>query len=181
VNIDYVIGIDPSLTGTAVCVMAKDGSYHMQSFTSTPAPTLASRFQRYRQLVENVTEFLPSGPQLIAIEGYSFMSQGGKQLDRIEYGGQLRYHLLNLQHVRRDGLPIEIPPASLKKFVADKGNAKKPDMRMAVYKRWKIDFANDDECDAYGLARMAGCIAGWWEPANEKQREALKAITKGAV
>ena len=49
---------------------------------------------------------------------------------------------------------VVVPPASLKKFAA-KGNAKKDEVRLEVYKRWGVEFETNDEVDAYVLARIA--------------------------
>ncbi len=47
----------------------------------------------------------------------------------------------------------DVPPATLKKFVTGKGNAKKEDMKLHVFKRWGFEHASNDVVDAYGLAR----------------------------
>lgn len=48
-----------------------------------------------------------------------------------------------------------ITPATLKKFATGKGNADKTAMAMAAYKRAGIEFADDNQCDAWWL-RVAG-------------------------
>ncbi|MEU0236827.1 hypothetical protein ABZ234_03985 [Nocardiopsis sp. NPDC006198] len=51
-----------------------------------------------------------------------------------------------------------ITPATLKAFATGKGNATKPDMRMALYKRTGLDIADDNQVDAWWL-RAAGMQA----------------------
>ena len=48
-----------------------------------------------------------------------------------------------------------IAPGTLKKFVTGDGRAKKDLMLLKVYKKWGVEFDNDNLADAYGLARMA--------------------------
>lgn len=48
-----------------------------------------------------------------------------------------------------------ITPASLKKYATGKGGCGKPDMAVAAYKRASIEFADDNQCDAWWL-RAAG-------------------------
>lgn len=51
--------------------------------------------------------------------------------------------------------PLLIPPMTLKKYAAGKGNAKKQEMLMQIYKRWGIEFNDDNAADSYALARLA--------------------------
>ena len=48
-----------------------------------------------------------------------------------------------------------ITPASVKKFATGKGNAGKPDMAVAAFKRASMEFRDDNECDAWWLRAMA--------------------------
>jgi crossover junction endodeoxyribonuclease RuvC len=55
--------------------------------------------------------------------------------------------------------PLKIPPMTLKKYATGKGNAKKQEMLMQIYKRWGIEFNDDNAADAYALGRLAGKTA----------------------
>ncbi len=48
-----------------------------------------------------------------------------------------------------------IAPGTLKKYVAGTGVAKKELMLLKTYKKWGVEFSDNNLCDAYGLARMA--------------------------
>lgn len=48
-----------------------------------------------------------------------------------------------------------VPAASLKKYATGKGNAGKPEMAVAAFKRAGIEFADDNQCDAWWLRAMA--------------------------
>jgi Holliday junction resolvasome RuvABC endonuclease subunit len=52
--------------------------------------------------------------------------------------------------------PLKVPPMTLKKFAAGKGNAKKQEMLLQIYKRWGIEFNDDNAADSYALARLLG-------------------------
>jgi crossover junction endodeoxyribonuclease RuvC len=52
-----------------------------------------------------------------------------------------------------------VPPMTLKKYAAGKGNAKKQEMLLQIYKRWGIEFNDDNAADSYALARLAAGIA----------------------
>ncbi len=46
---------------------------------------------------------------------------------------------------------VLVTPASLKKYATGKGNAGKPDMAVAAFKRAGVEFRDDNECDAWWL------------------------------
>jgi crossover junction endodeoxyribonuclease RuvC len=48
---------------------------------------------------------------------------------------------------------------TLKKYATGKGTSKKQEMLMQIYKRWGVEFNDDNAADAYALARLAGGIA----------------------
>jgi Holliday junction resolvasome RuvABC endonuclease subunit len=71
--------------------------------------------------------------------------------------------------------PLQIPPMTLKKYAAGKGNAKKQEMLMQIYKRWGIEFNDDNAADSYALARLAsGSITGEIEKAIVEQVKDVK-------
>lgn len=49
---------------------------------------------------------------------------------------------------------VTVPPASLKKYATGKGNADKTAMAIAALKRFGVEFADDNQCDAYWLRAM---------------------------
>lgn len=173
----YAIGIDPSLTGTAVCSLDPVNMTMpcIDTFSSKPADGLVNRFERFGNLVSEIFEEMPlENGAVIAIEGYSFASKGGKAFDRVEFGALLRNQLLKL------GVAVyEVPPSSLKLFAAGKGNADKTAMALAVFKRWGQELRDDNQVDAYALARMAACIAGFDQPQTDAQKRAIDSVLHG--
>lgn len=174
-EIDYstVAGIDPSLTGCAVSLFDSCGAQNTHTYSSKPADGLGARFHRFNSLCLDVVE-AARGASLCCIEGYSFASKGGKAFDRVEFGGMLRWRLMAQAGVKL----IEVPPTTLKLFAAGKGNADKTAMALAVYKRWKVELPDDNQVDAYCLARLAACIAGWAAPENDAQKRAIDSVLK---
>lgn len=60
-----------------------------------------------------------------------------------------------------DGTPyILVTPASLKCYATGKGNAKKPDMRMSLYQRAGVDYADDNQVDAVWLNLLGHDLLG---------------------
>ena len=146
----HVGGIDLSLTSTGVCVL-RNGELEVIKRLNTKD---LRGVERLMWIEHKLFEVLPNHLDLICLEGYSFGSQGRAVFNIGELGGVIRRGL----HIYE--MPwLEIAPHSLKKFVTGKGNTKKEDMKLHIYKRWGVEFGSSDECDAYGLARMAEVIA----------------------
>lgn len=167
-----VVGIDPSLTGTAVCVAGQEPV----RFTSQPADGVVARIRRYRELTGKIRVHIPVNA-LVFIEGYSFASPGNAGRWLAEYGGVLRSELIWFitPHL------IEVPPNLLKKFVTGKGNGDKEAVRAHVAKRWGIIHETSDETDAFVLAQIGLCYAGQAEPDNQAQREVIETLKTGGV
>jgi crossover junction endodeoxyribonuclease RuvC len=47
---------------------------------------------------------------------------------------------------------------TLKKYASGKGTSKKQEMLLQIYKRWGVEFNDDNAADAYALARLAGSV-----------------------
>jgi len=134
-----IIGIDASLTGTGVAVL-EDGSLRTERIESKK--TGPERLIEIRSLVCRIS----LGADLVAIEGYAFAKPN--QAHQIgELGGVLRVmsHELGLW-------VLEVAPSQVKKFATGKGNAKKEEMAVGIFKRWGREFKTNDEADAFVLA-----------------------------
>ena len=64
---------------------------------------------------------------------------------------------------------MEIAPAQLKKFITGKGNCKKDLMLKEIYKRWGVDFDDDDCADAYALVEFAMAVLGKSDRSHPKK------------
>ncbi len=170
-----VMGIDPSLTGLAICVIA-GVEVTTQRFTSSPeGRAVRSRIARYLHLSDLVMQVAERyGPRLVLLEGYSYGSQRSASIDQAELGGFLRGDLCELK-----ADILEVAPATLKKFATGRGAGTKVALVAAVAVRWRVQFATDDEYDAYALARMARCLAGLDEPETQAQRQACETVLNG--
>jgi Holliday junction resolvasome RuvABC endonuclease subunit len=81
------------------------------------------------------------------------MESVNRSFDLGELGGVVRLVLHDA------GIPfVVVPPTSLKLFVAGNGSADKDQMRTSTLGKWGVDFDQDDECDAYGLAQVARAV-----------------------
>lgn len=148
-----VIGIDPSMTSTGVTVLDGDTVLLSDTIKTKPTDTLRHELERLQSIRDGIWKMiLPhyvKGDSLAALEAPSFCS---KTSSIVQLAG-LNFLIRDAFH--EWGIPLLIvPPMSLKKWVI-KGSAKKEEMRLAVYKRWNVEFKTNDEIDSYALARLA--------------------------
>jgi crossover junction endodeoxyribonuclease RuvC len=90
--------------------------------------------------------------QGLIIEDYAVGKFAGSAIVSIEIGAVLRFILW------QEGVPyIEVAPSALKKFVTGKGNAKKDQMTLEVYKRFGYSASSNDIADAVALGMFGAC------------------------
>jgi hypothetical protein len=174
----FVIGIDPSIAGTCVCLGTSPKNYRMMKFPSKPTGrSLRARVARIEDTVARVMQWIGEAPErvghpypMLLIEGYSFGSkQGGEYL--AEYGGLLRFHLVD------DFDAFEVAPTQLKKYITGKGSGKKELMIAHLAQKHGAIFDSNDHYDAYGLFLMAlGAIKAI--PVTKEQQAAIDAVLK---
>jgi crossover junction endodeoxyribonuclease RuvC len=147
---EYVfVGIDHSMTGTGVVVIDQDANILEKKLIKTSPED--SDEKRMTSIIDALS-FIPKIVRLksVYIEGPSFGSQGQAVLQM----GALHYLVRIFLYRKKIKYKI-IAPGTLKKFVTGNGNSKKEHMLLNIYKKWGIEFADNNLADAYGLARMA--------------------------
>lgn len=143
------VGMDPSYNGFAIVILDQDANIIDQKlFGSTQAAEVEDRLIE----LETKYDFIPHIACLhsICVEGPSYSSNGAFTLQM----GALHY-MIRIMFKKQNVNFKVVPPTTLKKFVTGSGRAKKALMLLKVYKRWGVEFADDNLADAYSLARMA--------------------------
>lgn len=152
----WYVGIDQSLTHFAACAIRGPEDDNEEMLVMKPKVKGARRLWELRDgLVEWITK-LPYPPTVehIAMEGYAFSRQMGHTLG--ECGGMTKLALLDAYGPESIVAYPSIPTTQqLKMFCGLPGNAQKNLMLKAVFKKWGKDFNDDNEADAYGLAKIA--------------------------
>jgi Holliday junction resolvasome RuvABC endonuclease subunit len=152
---DTVLGLDQSLTHTAMRVMGElyEHAHGDSASVKTKPDDHPDEIARVTHISLNVGHWLDNWqPSLIAMEGYSFSKNGMAALG--ELGGELKR---NIYH-RRIPLLI-VPPFTLKKFTTNEGNAAKEVMMMCILEKWGYKSRDNNDADAYALARFAQMFA----------------------
>jgi len=143
------VGMDPSYNGFAIMLIDKDANIIEQklieSDTGLEAEDRIIQLEKEFKFVANIRQL-----KKLYIEGPSYMSKGSFVLQM----GALHFYIRIFFRKKNIKYKV-ITPGTLKKFVAGKGNVKKELMLLKTYKKWGIEFDNNNLCDAYGLARLA--------------------------
>lgn len=146
-----VVGIDPSLNATGIATSAgettlkqkaKDGDFRLLNI--------------YKGVYESA-----KGADVVVMEDLPKNAMAAGTTGTVQ--GVTRLALMDL------GIPyVTVPPATLKKFATDKGNALKPAMRQAWLELTGYDNADDNQVDA-GFLRVIGLyMLGEIDPADER-------------
>ncbi|MEC0211868.1 crossover junction endodeoxyribonuclease RuvC [Paenibacillus ehimensis] len=168
------VGIDPS-TKTGFVALDESGKVVVQKEL-----TGVGNFdpKRMTTLIDEVVAHVRP-EDAICIEGFGFASQQAIQLGGIGWG-------LRMALFRRQTSYIEAAPSTVKKFATGKGNTKKENMIMPIYKRWGFENRSDNIRDAFVLAQIMRVVHGIrtghidMDDLPKYQIEAIKPMIKGA-
>jgi len=144
------VGLDPSINATGVSVLDNCGNIVVErTFSVKDKDKLFERsLIKYEEEISFIGKIINLGS--VYIEGPAYQSSGQVILQM----GAL--HFFTRVYLYKAGVNYKvIAPGTLKKFVTGKGNSKKELMLLKTFKRWGVEFEDNNMCDAYGLARMA--------------------------
>ena len=142
---ENIVGLDLSLTCTGIAVYnTTDDGITTKVVKTSSKDSDVCRYSKIHS--DTLHEYAFSS--IVFIEGYSFgsFSKSSSMSKLIELGGIIKYDLDN-----RDIPFVIVPPTVLKKFITGKGNAKKEDVKLGVYKKFGREFKTSDEADAFAL------------------------------
>ena len=179
---EYFAGFDLSLTASGIIVIDSEGTVVVRGVIKSKTVG-AERLND----IQNAVRSMLSGYAIksVCIEGYSMGFGAGKKvgaegaacapMGRLanlgELGGVIRLLLFRL------GVPYkEIAPTSVKKYATGKGQGPKDQITMYVYKNWKFEPKDNNEADAYVLARMALSLNGYGGSLSKEQQETINVI-----
>lgn len=174
-----VVGVDPSLTGTAVVVIGGAGGIEWQhgwtktktlqrrhpdvlSFFALPdKPTMSDRLARINLMASWVVDAVAEWSRVedyetyVAIEGLAVSQRSNRASDLAELSGIIKNRIVFGLKV-----PLRIyDPMTLKLAWTGKGTADKSMMIMSAFRRFKVDYtamesAGDNFADALLLAQL---------------------------
>lgn len=158
------LGIDQSLTGFALTALMIDDPSVFQTWVYKSDKRGVARLADIRWWLMNKFDQIAKNGDIVelAMEGTVLASQSALVLGELAatvklacwdyFDSNINRYVPYPDHMR---VPLQIPPMTLKKYAAGKGTAKKQEMLMQIYKRWGIEFNDDNAADSYALARLA--------------------------
>jgi hypothetical protein len=160
------IGIDQSYTGFAFTIMDMDTGEWMTTVSKAPGSHVDRLFWIGSNLQNSLQTLAKDAETIVvAMEGYAFGSQMANMAG--ELGGLVKLTCY-MELDKFDGkYPYIIPPTTLKKYVTGKGTGiQKNQILLHVFKKWGVEFNDDNAADSYALAHLA---SGKAELAYEKE------------
>jgi Holliday junction resolvasome RuvABC endonuclease subunit len=165
-----IMGVDQSYSGFAFS-LGMEESTEKKSF---PADEKVSPVARLHEIKKWFTSQLYRfRPDAVFMEGYAPGAKYGREMAG-ELGAVVK--LTVWEDIGPNRLWV-IAPSALKKFVTGKGSGPKNTMLLHVYKRWDVEFSDDNMADAFSLARLGQCYDhGPWDDLPKFQQEVLNSI-----
>lgn len=174
------LGIDQSYSGLAMVAYNAATGEHSDQLKRYPADRFRNQTDRLNTIRHEVSQQINlftrglGNIDVVALEGYAPGSKYGREL-----AGELA---ATIKLALNDNLPIPqcwpivIAPTKLKKYTTGRGTAAKNEMLLGVFKKWGVDYKDDNLADAYSLARAAHA---WFETVGTKSElETLKGLKR---
>lgn len=148
----FYLGIDASYSGFGFTLLSFDFYYtEVTKFEGSGIERLASIYEYMDNKLTGLLE--DTNIQGVALEGYAYGTQMSHMLGELGAVVKLSLHYHGLQ-------PVIVAPTSLKKYVTGKGTGvQKNVMLLNIYKKWGIEFTDDNAADSYALAKIASGYA----------------------
>ena len=163
-----ILGVDPSLSSTGICVMESEIGRVLScvaiQIDKVGPERLAIFHREFRDIVQKYKE---QDDISAFVEGYAF---GAKQQREAlgELGGVLRLTLHD------EGINMTIvQPTSLKKFATGTGKADKIKMGIYLYKEYELEYPTSDQTDAYWLSQFGRHYLGLGAEMTKAQIEVI--------
>ena len=151
------IGIDQSLTGFAFTAVSVENPSNYETWVYRSPFNGVQRLDDIQTFMFEKLEYLANKKcniTEIAMESPFLGSPSTLPLSELAAAVKLFLytHFDGTPNLRT---PLVVPPMTLKKYATGKGTSKKQEMLLQMYKRWGVEFNDDNAADSYALARLA--------------------------
>lgn len=153
---NVAVGIDQSYSGFGITLLDTDtGEWHTEVFKA-PGSHIDRLIWIKDYLTANLGSLVNYADNIdVGMEGYAYGSQMANMAG--ELGAIVKvvcYEQLSDYHGK---YPYIIPPTMIKKYVTGKGTGvQKNQILLNVYKKWGVEFTDDNAADSYAIAHLIG-------------------------
>ncbi|SHP27473.1 gp6 protein [Mycobacteroides abscessus subsp. abscessus] len=157
-----IVGLDLSLTGSAIAAISLETGELATAVHRSPAPAddaLGAHVQRHRELIDGiVSQTLACEPALVVVEGLQFsVKEKDSSLTR---RGFLWWAVA--EGLVRGGAPVvEVAPSQIKQFATGKGNASKSEVVAAYAAAWPDATRGPNVADRSDASFAAALGVAW--------------------
>lgn len=166
------LGIDLSLTATGAIRLEEGKIIGRQIIKSKPQGK--NPVDELNRLISIRDAIITTNVDVAVIEGLAFMARNSTALTQLSGLSYMVREMLMLSGIKF----YIVQPTTLKKFITGKGNGAKDLMLLETYKRYGVSFSDDNECDAYGLARIGEALINEKVKLTKFQEEVIGLIKK---
>lgn len=153
---NVAIGIDQSYSGFGLTLLDTDsGDWHTEVFKA-PGSHVDRLFWISEYLKKIFKELAGRTDNIdVGIEGYAYGSQMANMAG--ELGAVVKLACFETLDGFHGKYPYIIPPTVLKKYITGKGTGvQKNQILLNVFKKWGVEFTDDNAADSYGIAHLVG-------------------------
>lgn len=154
----FCLGVDQSLTGCGVALIDfKKGNSKIQAIDTIRSKKLGA--ERLIEIKKSLAAYLEDTLlSCVSRENYAFAAKGRSTFSMGELGGVINVMMHEKSFIQGKNYYI-IHSTSWRKFLLGHGLMHKDtNYLMTMYKKFNIEFKDDNQADAFCLALMAGYI-----------------------
>lgn len=175
VRVKRSIGIDPSYSGLGISLLEEDGT-HITTVKRFSPDLLGQGPRRLDTIADYVFDVIfgfGTDQTQIVLEGYASDSKFGREIS-----GELCGAIKTVLYREFNAYPTIVAPTALKKFTIGKASSGKELMLLHVFKKYGVEFSDNNAADAYALAQIGLHLPyDPEEPLHKYEHEVLKALT----
>jgi len=153
---NIAVGIDQSYSGFGITLLDTDtGDWHTEVFKA-PGSHVDRLYWISNYLKDKFSELAAQADNVdVGIEGYAYSSQMANMAG--ELGAVVKLACYEIFDEFHGKYPYIIPPTMLKKYITGKGTGvQKNQILLNVFKKWGVEFTDDNAADSYGIAHIVG-------------------------
>lgn len=153
---NIAVGIDQSYSGFGITILNVDDKSQYGTLVFKAEQMHIDRLVWVQDKLSKVIKPLAVNRDSItvAMEGYAFGTTMAHMLG--ELGAIVKLTCYNELDGFDGKYPYIIPPTTLKKYITGKGTGvQKNQILLNVYKKWGVEFNDDNAADSYALAMLA--------------------------